>query len=326
MKSYLRKLVSKGKTEQAIQLILENIPESHDLHHEMVMLSGRFSSHKGTKRKRTTSSQEQNLLEAQINDTLLEIINQLDDSDLPSAPPEGLEEHGEDIPYDPTQDETAAAQSNSPNWWKYVAGIGVIIGILAGTAGITGYSLRDFLGMEQSNSFSLTVFVHGKQGKDDRILKNQGKVVLDIGTARQEATINEKGEATFKELPAHFKGDSALISIDHPQPYLPKNRNVKYALTPKQAIYLEVELKGINQIKGTILDYENEQPLDSVRVSVENVASYSDEFGWFELDIPAAKQKKFVQVTFIKTGYHIERLDSIAPHTQQQIGISLRKQ
>jgi len=209
--------------------------------------------------------------------------------------------------------------------WAIIIGIGVVIGIPAGIAEITGYSIRDFFNGNEPDSFSVTVLVHGKEGKDDRILKNQGKVILDIGGDRKEEEINSQGEATFKELPKGFTNQMSLISIDHQQPYFPVNRDKKYKLTPYEIIYLEVELKGINKIKGRIIDAATEKYLDSVRVSIENVATLTDKFGWFELEIPEDIQAKFVSVNFFKKGYAIEDLDSIAPHTKQTIEIALKK-
>ncbi len=220
--------------------------------------------------------------------------------------------------------------SSSPNirqkLWKGILTAGVIIALLAGLAELTGYSLRDLLGKREVESFSVTVLVHGKKGKDDRILRDQGYVVLDFGKARQEASINEKGEATFKEIPIGFLGQAALISINHPQPYLPKDSNKEYQLEDKKSIYLEVELKGLHKITGRIRDFDTEQPLDSVRVSYQRSFAYTDQVGWFELQIPDSIQSKFIKVNFYKAGYKMEDVDSIAPHLQQPIGLALKKE
>lgn len=213
--------------------------------------------------------------------------------------------------------------------WKILATITTavvaIIAVLAGVAEISGYSLRDYFGGNSIDSFSLTVLVHGKEGKDDILLKNQGKVVLDIGGDRKEEAINMQGEATFKELPGGFIDKKALISIDHPEPYFPIKRNEEYLLEENKAIYLAIELKDIDKIQGRIIDETTQKPLDSVRVSVKNVATYSDEFGWYELGIPEEIQGKFIRANFFKEGYKMQNLDSIAPYTKQEIDISLQK-
>lgn len=209
--------------------------------------------------------------------------------------------------------------------WSWILAAGVIVSLLVGLGELTGASFMKLGGSKKADSFSVTVLVHGKEGKDHRILRNQGKVTLDFGTTRQEASINEKGEATFKELPLRYLGQAALISIDHPQPYFPVERNAEYQLERGKSIYLEIELKGIDKIQGRVLDYQSEEPLGGVRVSYRDVYTFTDEVGWYQLNIPPDKQAKFIRVSFYKEGYRMESLDSIAPHTQQEIGISLKR-
>lgn len=177
----------------------------------------------------------------------------------------------------------------------------------------------------RQDTFSVTVFVHGKKGRDDRILKNQGQVMLALRSSEIPCSINEKGEATFKELPIGLKDTPVLIRIYHPQPYRAIHPDSLYHLQPNAAIYLEVALEGINRVFGHIKDFHTEQWLDSVRVSIENYATYTDKFGWFELNIPEDKQRKFQKLSFYKKGYHTEELDSIPVHTQQAIDFSLKK-
>lgn len=210
--------------------------------------------------------------------------------------------------------------------WSWVLAAGVIVALFAGIAEISGFNLKDLFGDSSIDSFSVTVLVHGKEGRDDRILRKQGEVVLDFGTTREEAPIDDEGEATFKELPLGYVGEKATISIDHPQPYFPTDRNAEYTLEQGKAIYLEVELAGMDKVQGRVLDFQTEEPLDSVRVSYRDVATYTDDFGWYELEIPPDMQTKFVRLNFYKTGYKMQDIDSIAPHTQQEIGILLERQ
>lgn len=210
--------------------------------------------------------------------------------------------------------------------WQWFLTTGAIVALLAGLAEFTGYSLKDVLSGRNVESFSVTVMVHGKEGKDDRILRNQGKVVIHIGTDIREATINEKGEATFKQIPIGFLNQLALITIDHPQPYSPTERDIEYQLEDGKAIYLETELTGLNRITGLILDFDTERPLDSVRVSYDGNVAFTNEFGEFELEISERSRDKFIKVNFYKKGYKIEQLDSIAPHLKQPIGLSLKKE
>ena len=313
MKAHLRQLIARGKTLQAIQELLQITERSGDpnLYHEVILQSGRFETYLQADRRGTLTVEEKDTSLAQVHDALLTIIEQLEGEEQISPPPTKTT--------DPSEPPFKA------KWWPWVVALSVLITLPAGLAEFSGYSLRDWWEGRTLDAFSVTVLVHGKKGKGDRILRNQGKVILDIGDTREEERIDAKGQATFKGLSLNYRNQKAVISIDHPQPYFPTNRNAEYLLTDQRSIYLEVQLEGLGKIHGRILDYENELPLDSVRVSVQNSATYTDVFGWYELEIPPTQQAKFVKVTFYKAGYQLAHFDSIAPHTGQEIGYSLQK-
>ena len=197
------------------------------------------------------------------------------------------------------------------------------LGILAAIVTILGFSFKDFIFSENVESFSTTVFVHGDNGKDDVLLKN-GEVVMNLGTTKIEASINNKGEATFKELPLGYVGEHVLISIKHKQPYYPIDRGLEYVLKKNEPIYLKVELKGLEEVYGRVLDFKTESPIMNVRVSYKKIETFTDKYGWYNLKIPKEQQAKFIRLNFYKKGYIIQDLDNIAPHTKQEIGILLK--
>ena len=47
-------------------------------------------------------------------------------------------------------------------------------------------------------------------------LKTQGDVMLGLRTNEMQCSINEKGEATFKEIAMEFSGKYVPIRIEHP--------------------------------------------------------------------------------------------------------------
>lgn len=307
-KRELNNLIAQGKPQMAIKelLLLSKALKDQGLNDEIVLQSARYEKYAEANRMGTSTTEEGDVSIAKINKALLDIIAKLPEDKLPKA----------------ATKQEKVVEPYIGNRTSKLLKPGLLIVLLVAAA----LGFKAFLGGGAADSFSLTVLVHGKAGKDDRILSNQGKVMLDMGTARQEASINEKGEATFKELPASYIGKKSLISIVHPQPYFPVKRDQEYILGAGKAIYLEVELKGINKVKGTVLDFETENPLDSVRVSYQSIATWSDEFGWYELNIPPELQAKFVRINFYKEGFIMQAIDSIAPHLQQEIGISLQKQ
>ncbi|WP_324024373.1 hypothetical protein QSV08_14735 [Maribacter sp. BPC-D8] len=179
---------------------------------------------------------------------------------------------------------------------------------------------------QATNSIDFTVFVHGQKGLDDLILKNEGKVVLLLKSDKREATINEKGEATFKEIPSVFKDKKVNIIINHKQPYRPTKLDSLYTINDKSSIYLEVKLYETDSIYGSIFDSKNNKGLDSVRVSIRNVSTYSDKFGYYELKIPNKYRKKFQDVRFEKNGYKAIVKGNVPVHTKQGLDILLIKE
>lgn len=61
--------------------------------------------------------------------------------------------------------------------------------------------------------FDLTVFVHGPAGPHDLILRNQGKVAIDLGADRRVEQIGEKGSASFAGIPPAYRGKQVPVSV-----------------------------------------------------------------------------------------------------------------
>lgn len=301
-KRAIQEQLSKGHTAEALDklLAMDMPPKDRAV---LVQIKASNAQLQRDSRKGILSYEQRTTELNRINDRLLQF---LDGEDAPSVP--------------------AGTGPRRGKWWGYVTGLGVVIGILAGVAELSDYSLRDlFAGNIPDDTFTATVFVHGKRGTDERILKNQGQVLLGLRGNEMPSSINEKGEATFKEIPRSFQGKRVPIRIEHPQPYRATHPDSLYLLEASAAIYVEVALEGTNRLFGKVMDFDTEQWLDSVRVSVENIATFTDQYGWFELFLPETKQRKFQRVSFYKAGYKIEALDSIPVHTQQEIQISLHK-
>ena len=163
--------------------------------------------------------------------------------------------------------------------------------------------MRDSTGgfANSTDEFSLSVLVLWKEGKDERILTN-GKVILDIGGNLIEEEINSEGVAIFPELRKDYFGKSALIALDHPQPYKPTERNKEFILKQGQFILFEVELP-VYIMSGDVIDSKTGKRMDSVRVSYRNKFTYSNKLGSFELEIPYAIKVEMIDVRFYKPGY-----------------------
>lgn len=206
---------------------------------------------------------------------------------------------------------------------RLLSHIGLGLLLLAVLAAGLLYVLRDRI---WPGSFLLTVLVHGEKGIDDRILRDQGEVFLDIGMGRFSAKIDGRGEATFKEIPSLYLGRSARLTINHPQPYKALHPDSSYLLDGAQAVYLAVRLGNLDSVFGFVRDFTTGQPLAGARVSSRNIATHSDAHGWFSLHFPPDARRKFVRLSAEKAGYQTERIDSVAPHIQQEHIIFLHPQ
>ncbi|MFM9947695.1 MAG: hypothetical protein ACKV1O_07130 [Saprospiraceae bacterium] len=298
-KNTILKLVSGGKTAEALDKILSmNVPSKDKI--VVAQIKASFENLQMDKLRGVLSFEHETTERNKINDRLLRFLNSNDS--------------------DPFSFEI---RPGGRKWWKYVVATGVLIGILGGISEFSGRGV--FSGSDADDTFTVTVFIHGKKGKDDRILKNQGQVMLGLRTNEMPCSINEKGEATFKEIPMGFQGQKVPIRVEHPQPYRAIHSDSLFTLAPNAAFYVEIALEGTHRIFGKVMDFYTEQWLDSVRVSIENFDTYTDLFGWFELNIPEDKQRKFQRVSFYKKGYVIAVYDSIPVHIQREIQVSLKK-
>jgi hypothetical protein len=174
-------------------------------------------------------------------------------------------------------------------------------------------------------TFVLTVFVHGKQGLEDKILRRQGNVCLYLNSKPEKVPIDDDGKAVFTEISPTFLNKKIRITIEHPQPYQSTHPDSLYLLQKDEAIYLETSLMGDDKIWGEVLDFKTRKMLDSVRVSILDLESYTNINGWFELYIPEDKQAKFQRVTFSKAGYQREVFDSVPVHTKQIFSVEMKK-
>ncbi|MCB0852169.1 MAG: hypothetical protein KDD63_08115, partial [Bacteroidetes bacterium] len=178
MDKYIQKLISQGDQHIALKELLKATKglDNPKFHQEAVHLSARWEANQQEKRQGTTSSEDYNITQAQITAAILELTQRL---------PENLKGHSQSI-----------LQSK---WVKWSGAAVVFIGVLAGLAKLSGYSLKDLFTNQPIESFSVSVLVLGKEGRDDKILTN-GKAILDIGGNRIEEEINSQGEAIFPAL------------------------------------------------------------------------------------------------------------------------------
>ncbi len=298
-KKKLKKLVAAGESGAAISELLKHARAKGltELENTLVLLEARMEHNDREIRQGAITREQADALQNRINAALLHLIDQDPERDLDLA----------------ELAQVAAPKPIRRNWWLPLSLAGIMVAYIIA---------KDLM---NAKPFGLTVFVHGPEGVEQRLLRSEGKVVLHIGQDRREAGINEKGEADFKEIPARFRGKKARIVLDHPQPYQSTHPDSMYLLLPGRPVYLEVSLRNTDRIFGRIFDFDNGAPLDGVTISIRNAKTLSDESGYFELKIPAGLQAKFQKVAFQKPGYVFSELDSVPVHTQQELQMLLHR-
>lgn len=181
----------------------------------------------------------------------------------------------------------------------------------------------DPIGQYQGDSCSIkqtvTVFVHGKRGLQDMILRGKGNVIMDIGSERKKAQIDDNGEAYFHNLQ---KGDKVRLDIDFSEPYKSKNPDSVYTVDESGRIYLDIFLQGIDKVTGIVLD--NDRPLPGVTVKIGELNTLTDAAGHFSIAIPQNQQTDKYIVWFYKTGFKIISMDAY-PQSGVPMGVQMKR-
>ena len=149
-----------------------------------------------------------------------------------------------------------------------------------------------------ASRIAVTVYVHGKGGRQDIILRQKGYVIMDVHGERKKAPIDENGEAHFQNLEP---GDSARVNIDFSEPYRSLRPDSVYMLHAPGSIYLPVVLQGIGNVSGIVM--YKEAPLEAVIVQIDSLSTSTDQNGHFSMAIPEGLQKSKYKVWFMKKGF-----------------------
>jgi hypothetical protein len=148
-------------------------------------------------------------------------------------------------------------------------------------------------------AFSLTVFVHGEKGLQDVVLRNSGRVLLDLGADRRSAEIGDKGQAYFIGIPAIFRGQDvfATIEADSYESISPKN-SIKIE---GEVAYLAVRPRTV-ELAGYVRSDAGE-PISGATVSVMGTTGHTDSTGFFKMTVLGAGLRQDVTMQVTAPGY-----------------------
>jgi hypothetical protein len=171
-------------------------------------------------------------------------------------------------------------------------------------AGITLFALQKFAPSKSEATFPLTVFVQGKGGSSDIVLKNSGYVVLDLGGDRRTEAIGEKGQAYFPAIPATFRSQEVPIGVESDAFEL-SNPKQKCRLDGS-SIYLSVQRKA-GHLSGRVQD-DNGNPIPSATIQVAGLSTTTDSAGHFDIVIPGDRLQPELDLDAVASGYSSSHL------------------
>jgi len=274
-KAEIRQLIRDDEIKQAIARMYDLLPAQRKL---LDKLSARYQRLRQQKSSGVISFEQEQLAKNQIVDTLIEILGD----------PEGFTE----------QKETGKGTNN---WWKYVTGLAVLISILAGLAELTGYPLREIIGNKPApESRQLTVFVHGAEGRQDYLLKNEGEIVLTMGNDRRVLLIGQSGRTNFGEIGVPY-GTEIGLSL-RAEGFEAVNPDSQYIYNGKP-IFLEVKSScRFCKLSGTV-QRENQLLAGAVvMVKGTQLADTTNVNGLFSIDVPPGMEQEEYTVIVQKGG------------------------
>ena len=132
----------------------------------------------------------------------------------------------------------------------------VLGGELRLTGAVVGFGLVVLGGcffVRKTFTFPLTVYVQGEKGPQDVVLRNTGRVMLELGPERRGEPIGDNGQAFFPAVPANFRGQEVSAWVES-EAYESVNPQVKKQLDGT-SLHLVVRRKILHyKVGGTVSD------------------------------------------------------------------------
>lgn len=159
--------------------------------------------------------------------------------------------------------------------------------------------------------FGLTVFVHGPGGPQDFILRNQGKVAIDLGPDRRVEQIGEKGSASFSGIPPAYHGKDIPVTVIADG--FARTSEAPLRLTGEN-LYVPVRKQGA-LLQGVLVDQARD-PVPNATVQVAGQTAKTDETGRFKLTIPGELVKEEMTLDVRAEG-HFSQTHPVVPNSNE---------
>lgn len=156
-------------------------------------------------------------------------------------------------------------------------------------------------GDDCSSPFSVSVFVHGEGGRGD-YPSLDGTITLDLNNNRLTQSIDKQGKVTFVDISLDFKGTSLPFYVDikgyeavHPD---------SFYILDGSSVYIEIKRdQSLATLAGTVRDGAGNF-LSGVTLRIQNITVTTDNFGYFQFEIPRDQQQEKQTLYVIKDGYY----------------------
>ena len=166
-----------------------------------------------------------------------------------------------------------------------------------------------FVLVKPVTTFPLTVYVHGKGGPQDLVLRNSGDVLLDLGGDRRRQPIGAEGQAYFPAIPPNFRGQEVPIGVESDAFELSDPKQ-KYRLDGS-SIYLSVQRKA-GHLSGRVKD-EKGNPVPGATIHVAGLSKVTDSSGHFEFVIPGDRMQGELDLEALAPGYAPVNFHGVVP-------------
>jgi len=159
--------------------------------------------------------------------------------------------------------------------------------------------------------FGLNVFVHGPGGPQDLILRNQGKVAIDLGPDRRMEQIGEKGNVFFASIPPDYRGKDVPVSVIADG--FARTNGTTLRLTG-ESLYVPVRKQEV-LLSGVLVD-EAGDPVSAAAVQVAGQTTKTDESGRFKLSIPGELVKEEMTLDVRAEGF-VSQAHHVVPNSNE---------
>jgi hypothetical protein len=151
--------------------------------------------------------------------------------------------------------------------------------------------------------FPLTVYVHGEADRNDLVLRNSGRVFVDLDGDRRSESIGENGQAYFPAIPDRFRGQEVPIWVDA-KGFESTVANQK-ARIDGASLYLPVRRKS-GHVSGRLQDQDG-NPIANADLTLAGLSRHSDVSGHFEFTIPGEKLEQEMDLQAVAHGYKTQK-------------------